>query len=225
MSRRRGTALSPVIDGPPPFAGTPREQIPTDHPEYARRTLDELRRYWGMARLEDSSFLNVLHEVEAAKLWRVWPPGKPYGDLDALCKAELGQDTKGVRAALAQARALTPQPIAGYGGAREQGNNITLKRPRGTGADYLVSRLARDHPEHLRRLQRGEYRSVAAAARDAGIPVKDRIQIEPTVANFARSIRAKLTPEQIAELLAEISTPERAVDAHGVRPRAASNPL
>jgi hypothetical protein len=208
MSRRRATAAAPASSvGPPPFAGTPREQIPTDHPEYARRTLDELRRYWGMARLEDASFGKVWAEVKEAKLWQAWPPGNPYGDLDALCKAELGRDVRGVRAALAQAGALTPR-LLGPSGSNQYTtavDDVQSWRRGGHRAEYLVARLARDHPEHLLRLQRGEYPSVAAAARDAGIPYTPQVSVVVTVTGFAKAIRAKLTPEQIAELIAELN--------------------
>lgn len=43
--------------------------------------------------------------------------------------------------------------------------------------DYLVSRLKRDAPEIAKQLERGEFKSVRAAAKAAGI-VKDKSQIE-----------------------------------------------
>jgi hypothetical protein len=39
----------------------------------------------------------------------------------------------------------------------------------GTNADYLTRRIARDHAEIFERMKAGEYRSVRAAALDAGI--------------------------------------------------------
>ena len=75
----------------------------------------------------------------------------------------------------------------------------------GNAADYLIARLARDHPEHLRRLQQGEYPSVIAAARDAGLRTRNQSSVTPTVTGFLKAIRAKLTPDQIAELIAELN--------------------
>jgi hypothetical protein len=197
VSRQRRTS-------PAPYAGTPREEIPTDHPEYARRTIDELKRYWSMARLEDESFSKVLAEVQEARIWKRWPPGKAYGSLDKLCEAELGQNVKGVRQALAQARALTPKRLADAG-RPEKGNNITFSARRGTDPDYLVARLARDYPDYLRRLQQGQFPSVRAAARAAGIPIKDRIQVEATVDALERAIRRCLSTAQIAELVERLN--------------------
>jgi len=196
VSPRRKTAP------PPAYAGTPRGEVPIDHPEYARRTLDELKRYWGMARLESESFLKVWDEVRPAAIWKRWPVEHPYGSLAALCQAELGQPVKGVRQALAEARAVTARPLKRVGRPADQngkGDNITFSR--GTGADYLVARLARDYPEYLERLQQGEYRSVRAAAKAAGMPMKERVQFEPTINNFERFIRKHLSSEEIRALV------------------------
>jgi hypothetical protein len=51
-----------------------------------------------------------------------------------------------------------------YGG----GDNITSSE-RGTSAAYLAAKLRRDHPKIADRLARGEFRSVRAAALEAGI--------------------------------------------------------
>jgi hypothetical protein len=40
---------------------------------------------------------------------------------------------------------------------------------RGTGSDYLTRRIVRDHPDIAERMKAGEYRSIRAAALDAGI--------------------------------------------------------
>jgi hypothetical protein len=49
-------------------------------------------------------------------------------------------------------------------------NNITGDiMQRGTNADYLTARIARDRPDILGRLEAGESRSVRAAAREAGL--------------------------------------------------------
>ncbi len=46
-----------------------------------------------------------------------------------------------------------------------------------TSAEYLASRIKRDAPEIAKRLERGEFKSIRAAAKAAGI-VKDKSQIE-----------------------------------------------
>jgi hypothetical protein len=47
----------------------------------------------------------------------------------------------------------------------------------GTSADYLARRIARDHPDILERMKAGDYKSVRAAAKDAGI-VKDKTPLQ-----------------------------------------------
>lgn len=46
----------------------------------------------------------------------------------------------------------------------------------GTSADYLVARIARDHPSVHEKMKAGRYRSVRQAAIDAGI-IKDRMRV------------------------------------------------
>ncbi len=60
---------------------------------------------------------------------------------------------------------LAPGEV-GRGGNR--GYNVTSK-DRGNQADYLARRIARDRPDILEGMKRGEYRSVRAAAKEAGI--------------------------------------------------------
>ena len=48
-------------------------------------------------------------------------------------------------------------------------NNVTILGHRGNSSQYLLARLARDYPHHFVRLQAGEFRSVYAAAKAAGL--------------------------------------------------------
>ncbi len=83
---------------------------------------------------------------------------RPYGSLDALLKAEIGADVK---------ESCEIVRLRSNGGDRRsenfQSNNITLKT-RGTAADYLTARIARDNPDILQRMKAGEFKSVRQAA-------------------------------------------------------------
>jgi hypothetical protein len=60
----------------------------------------------------------------------------------------------------------------------EKGNHVTFfDGDRGNNAAYLTARLARDHPDVLARLEAGEFSSVRAAAKVAGI-VKDQTPLQ-----------------------------------------------
>lgn len=67
-----------------------------------------------------------------------------------------------------------PPVMTTHGGDRKsdevknQGANGTLKRGQNH-ASYLTARIARDHPEILQRMKKGEFKSVRAAAIEAGI--------------------------------------------------------
>jgi hypothetical protein len=71
----------------------------------------------------------------------------------------------------AQAHAEEAEPLAEHGEigrGRDRGDHITSKG-RGTAAEYLTRRIARDRPDILAAMKRGEYPSVRAAAKAAGI--------------------------------------------------------
>jgi hypothetical protein len=78
-------------------------------------------------------------------------------------------------AARAEATELQPTPVGtgvpgpGRGNKTSYNYNRFSEGERGSGADYLRARLARDFPGHLERWKNGEFRSVRAACIDAGI--------------------------------------------------------
>jgi len=80
---------------------------------------------------------------------------------------------KAVQAEAAR-RMARAEPLAKHGGDRksevvqDQGSYRTLKA-RGETADYLAARIKRDRPDIAARVEAGEYRSIRAAAIDAGI--------------------------------------------------------
>lgn len=92
--------------------------------------------------------------------------------------------------------------------SEEKSNHYNIiNRPmrQGDSADYLTARIARDRPDILERMKAGEYKSVRAAALDAGI-VQPRISIPTDVDGAARALARKFTVEdlhRLVELLAE----------------------
>jgi hypothetical protein len=88
--------------------------------------------------------------------------------------------------------------LAGHGeigNGRSRGYNITsTPAPRGTDPAYLVSRLKRDAPEVAERLADGEFRSVRAAAIEAGI-----VKV-PTVFERVQKLLPKLTDAERQQL-------------------------
>jgi hypothetical protein len=93
------------------------------------------------------------------------------------------------------------------GTQKNQGNNITLKRIRGDSPDYLTARIARDRPDIIERMRAGEFKSVRAAALEAGI-------VEPTViipldpVKAARRLRRHFEGDRLAALIAALQREE-----------------
>jgi DNA adenine methylase len=76
------------------------------------------------------------------------------------------------------------------------------------GNKYLMARLKRDHPEIVQRLANGEFRSVRAAAKAAGIDWVARIQPKPMVRlrYYWRKVSADQRRAFLAEIGAELKT-------------------
>jgi len=116
----------------------------------------------------------ALAEAEEHRIYDYIPPEKPYGSMDALLVAEIGETAK-TSTALVMARAQQPATLFDNGGDRKseavvQPDVIRLKgQGYGTNADYLTARIARDCPDILDRMKEGDFPSVRAAATEAGL--------------------------------------------------------
>lgn len=130
-----------------------------------------MERYAGYAALDDAS-------------------GKAFASFSEFCRARqpygLGYDPDVIEAIKAEEKNLTlaalkeemierarAAPLKGHGGKRsrddEDDGQVEHINLGGTSAEYLARRLARDAPEILNRLEAGEFKSVRAAAKEAGI--------------------------------------------------------
>ena len=73
--------------------------------------------------------------------------------------------------------------------------------------DYLTARLARDHPGILERMKAGEFKSVRAAALEAGI-VKRRISVPLDPTGAAGVIWRHFSREEVEELVRQLQRAE-----------------
>ena len=78
-------------------------------------------------------------------------------------------------------------------------DNIRLNS-HGTGSSYLAARLARDHPDILERMKRGEFRSVRAAALEAGIVKPQKTYTGSALERATKAVR-DLSDDERAALL------------------------
>ncbi len=101
--------------------------------------------------------------------------GQPYGSFELFCLAPkpfgLGYERRAIDRIIAErkdarGRASTAKPLE-HPGRPGKGSITIFSGDRG--ANYLTRRIARDRPDILERMQAGEFRSVRAAALEAGI--------------------------------------------------------
>jgi hypothetical protein len=157
-----------------------------------------VKHMWNSKIRSETRWIEILRELEEYHVWDVVPPEKPYGSLDALLKAEIG---------VAAEESTQIVKLRANGGDRKSGNyqayNISLKQY-GTAAQYLTARLERDHPAIHERMKRGEYKSVRAAAKEAGL-VRDEIRVlrDPHLA--ARALKRAFNRAEINMLIKALS--------------------
>jgi hypothetical protein len=172
----------------------PAEDFPPGSLEWAERISNRLQL------ATDSLSRDTIHHLTRCikqiwqvrpRPWEIWPKNQPFYTPDDYCQAVTGHswkvllelvkemgnkqqdfNFKNMEAELARAQAEH----------RKQGTRTDLQhvavsnklKRGGTQSVYLLRRLARDYPSILQRYENGEFKSVRAAAKAAGI-IKDPI--------------------------------------------------
>ena len=86
--------------------------------------------------------------------------------------------------------------------ARSELYDDSDQKSRGTNSTYLTRRIARDHPDIIQRMKDGEFSSVQAAAREAGIVEKSRqIWLSKDPAKGAERIQDQLGADYLEGLI------------------------
>jgi len=187
----------------------PRTLKDVNSEEYAWQTTAYLKTLYGLKEASVNQWVEALEEAKQHRIYDLIPPEKPYGSIDALLMAEIGE-TAATSTASVQARALEAQPLAKHGevgNGRSRVDIINSTPGGGTSAEYLTAKIARDCPDILSRMQAGEYKSVRAAATDAGL-IKQRVSIPADPERAARLIHKHFGTEYVAALIEALSLPE-----------------
>ena len=120
----------------------------------------------------DTTVRNVRRCLESLHNGKAWE-ALGCDDYDQWCNEHLGKPVALVQAVRLANDKQTMRELVEQQPAlarQKQVDNINLpKTPGGTDPAYLVSRLKRDRPDIAERLADGEFRSVRAAAVEAGI--------------------------------------------------------
>ncbi len=103
------------------------------------------------------------------------------------------------------AQAIPARPLNRNGGVRIKGQSDGHRtgKGKGKGAADLTARIARDRPDIWERMKNGEFTSVAAAAREAGILVNNpkRVVLRDDVAVVAAALRQHYSEDQLKDLV------------------------
>lgn len=188
-------------------------------PAWCWQTVSALQSMWKSLDLDYERYTRTLKEAEEHRIWERIPPGNPYGSKEAMLEAAALGDEAAARARVA-IQGLNGRPMA----IRERGKDgryhavtppgavqhqeFTRTKRGSSHADYLTARIARDRPDVWERMKAGEFTSVAAAAREAGIPYKVPKRISVTdPATVAKALRKAFSPEDLQALISELQDP------------------
>lgn len=156
-------------------------------------------------------------ERVAGRPFETWAELESTYQYVTTCKPELLSGKFGAArsaAVAARAEGVAGKTINSGAGPIPKGDNgnpnnirVTEDGIYGTNVDYLTRRIVRDHPEIAEKMRNGEYRSVRAAALDAGIihrgfTIPNANNPESIVGTLRRQLDRE-TLSQVTKLLAE----------------------
>jgi hypothetical protein len=200
-------------------------------PEHCWQTAMLLQTVWQSHELDLERWRKTLEDLKQYRAWEIIPIDSPYGSLDAMLHDLIGVTLHEAETRVEKAVRLAKEaePLAGNGGARPgagrpaesddvrdiQSDNVKLntdvpKTPSekgGNAAEYWAARLRRDAPHIADKLAAGEFKSVRAAARAAGI-----VKPESPEARVARSMNKSADMAILADKILEKVPQDRLVE-------------
>lgn len=147
---------------------TPRSSKDPKSYEYARQMVYVLKTCWKRVRFDLQDWEKEVEEAKQNKIWEKLG----YASIDEVLAKEVGYSEAELKIKCKQAR---DNPLANVGPPtkeeKDNVDNVNIKTKGGNDTDYTLRRLARDNPELLDAIERGEL-SVNSAAIKAGIRKK-----------------------------------------------------
>ena len=171
------------------------------------QTITALQFMWENLEHAHELYIRTWKEAEEQAIWEKVPPDNPYGSKDAMLKAlEIGGETAARKRVAVQAIKVKSLSQHGTNQHTKEAAAHARQLPRSKhsryGAEYLTARIARDRPDIWKRMQSGEFKSVAEAARAAGIfkPRRKTVALLDDLDRVAANIKRGYTEEQVKEL-------------------------
>jgi hypothetical protein len=176
------------------------------------QTIDLLIIRWNRKDLTSQQFDEILQELTQNEVWTIVPPEAPYGSLEALLAAEIGQTAQTMQRELQQrnqaADAVAQQigPQGKHRPHRDTNENVVTMREGGNAASYALRRLSRSpDPAHQALYQQclaGDLTPNAAMVQ-AGFRTR-RPSRKRTPLDTLRLAWRQASPEQRALFLTEV---------------------
>ena len=169
----------------------PRDLKEEGSPAWCWQTVSLLQNMWSSLDLSYGRYTEVWEKANEYRIWERIPADQPYGSLEVMKERLKVGDAAEARVRVIDL-AVQAKPLRkGPGRPSKNGDeNHSGANNLSNAADYWVARLARDFPEIHERMQRGEFKSVAEAAKAAGIyPERPRrIAASPDKGRMAQSL-------------------------------------
>ena len=148
----------------------PRTMKEPGSPDWCWQTIGHLQLMWEFFESAGGSYLSVMEEAKAYKVWEVVPEGNPFGTKEKMVETLKIGDEQAARDRLRQ-EALQAVALGVQGRPVKDAENPYHDKdlPYGSSKAYLLARIARDNPDVFERVKAGEFKSAAEAARAAGI--------------------------------------------------------
>ena len=182
----------------------PRDVKEPGDPLWCWQTISALQSIWKSVTIDHERYMRIWAEAEEHRVWEKVPQDAPYGSKEAMLEHLAIGDDVTARARVA-VQAMPARPLGKRGGRKSQhaGQQIDYGSTR---TSYLTARIARDRPDVWERMKRGEFASVAEAAREAGIdvPKPKRVTVNGDKGQLAQAILRLYGPEQFTEFAKEV---------------------
>ena len=182
----------------------PRDMKAPGDPAWCWQTVKALQTMWKALDINLDLYVQTWAEAEEHQIWEKIPYDNPYATKEKMLEQlSVGDDV--MARALTSEQAVSAIPLGKNGGVRVKGQPDAHKAAYGQSAAYLSARIARDHPDILERMVRGEFKSVAAAARAAGILQEKqrpkKVAVNGDSEKLARSIQEILGPDEFTRFV------------------------
>ena len=169
------------------------------------QTITAMQFMWENLAICHDSYVEVWREAEEHAIWEKIPPDNPFGSKEAMLeRLKIGdEDAAGAKVAGLAAVTKPLQPHGGQLPKNGKGGDLGHLPKKGSRrGDYLAARIARDRPDIHQRMLNGEFTTVAAAARAAGLskPRPKSVGLVQDLRRVAANIRKHYTREQVDSL-------------------------